>query len=109
MQDANTLFWRVSRLCMLTLAFFITPRLFSISLLRLPPHGRCPLVAAQPEKRRVAQVLVLGPFDEADLRDQRRPQPLHLVHLLGGHAAAPVRGLAVRQVDERARGAMERL
>ena len=41
------------------------------------------------------------PFDEADLRDGRRPHPLHFRHLFRCDAAAPARRLGVRQVDER--------
>ena len=41
-----------------------------------------------------------SPLHESYLRDQLRLHPLHLPHLLGGHAAAPAGRLRVRQVDE---------
>jgi hypothetical protein len=59
------------------------------------------LVLAQTKECRVAQVIVRRPFDESNLRNQFGLEPLHLGHLIRGHAAAPVRGLAVRKIDER--------
>ena len=43
---------------------------------------------------------VIRPFDEPDLRDDFRLDPHHLGHLLRGHASAPMRGLAVREINE---------
>jgi hypothetical protein len=43
---------------------------------------------------------VIRPFYEPDLRDHFRLDPHHLGHLLGGHASAPMRGLAVREINE---------
>jgi len=43
-----------------------------------------------------------GPLDEPDLRDQFRPHPDHLTHLLGRNAAAPARGSRGGQVRKRA-------
>lgn len=37
----------------------------------------------------VPQPALDGPLDELDLRDHLGPHPLHLVHLLRGHATAP--------------------
>src|SRR5688572_9948434 len=41
-----------------------------------------------------------SPFHEPYLRYQLRLHPLHLPHLVSGHAAAPAGRLRVRQVDE---------
>jgi hypothetical protein len=40
------------------------------------------------------------PLDEPDLRDDLRPHPLHLAHLIHRDAATPAGCLRVRQVDE---------
>src|SRR5215208_4130453 len=64
-----------------------------------PDRGRL-LVSSQSEEGGMPEVAVGGPFDESNLGDEGWPQPLHLTHLLGGDAAAPVRRLAVRQIDE---------
>src|SRR5689334_18914595 len=45
---------------------------------RFATNGLCTLVFPEAEERGVTQVAVGGPLDEADLRDQRRLQPLHL-------------------------------
>src|ERR1041384_2490713 len=52
---------------------------------------------------------VVGPLDETDLRDEPRFHPRHLAHLLRGDASAPVRRLAVGQVDERTLRRAQRL
>jgi hypothetical protein len=51
-----------------------------------------------------------GPLDEPDLRNELRPYPLHLAHLVGRDAAAaPMAALAVREIDEGTWPRMERL
>ena len=75
----------------------------------LAPHARRDLVRPEPEERGVAEMPVRSPLDEPDLRDQPRLHPAHLAHLLGRDAAAPVGCLAVRQIDERAGGDVQRL
>src|SRR5687768_18088212 len=48
----------------------------------------------------MAQAPFGRPLDEPDLRDDLRLQPAHFLHLLRRDAAAPMRRLAVRQIDE---------
>jgi len=57
----------------------------------------------------MTQMAVVCPFDEPDLRDQRRLDPRHFGHLLRSHAASPMGSLAVREIDEWARRDFERL
>ncbi len=63
------------------------------------PRAR-PLIRPETQKHGVPQVIVGSPFHEADLRDDLRFQPLHFSHLFRRNTSAPVRGLAVRQIDE---------
>src|ERR1041384_2385331 len=55
------------------------------------------------------QVAVIRPLDEPDLRNNFRLDPPQLQHPLRRHAAAPMRGLAVRQIDEGAPRSPQRL
>jgi hypothetical protein len=56
----------------------------------------------------MAKVIVLSPLDESYLGDEFRLHPLHLGHLLGRDAAAPVGGLAARKVREWAASGLKR-
>src|SRR5206468_9879971 len=58
------------------------------------------LVITQPEVRGMAQVAVMRPFAETDLRDQLRLDPLHVAFADARH---------LRRLGERARVTMERL
>ena len=64
--------------------------------------GGC-FVGAQAAVVRVAKVAVAGPFGEFDLAYELRFKPLHLGHLLGGHAFTPMALLARGQIREGAR------
>lgn len=57
----------------------------------------------------MSKVIVLSPLDESYLGDEFRLHPLHLGHLLGRHAAAPVGGLAARKIREWAASGLKRL
>src|SRR5688572_12062041 len=59
------------------------------------PHLPRALVGAQTEKRRVPQPTLRCPLHEPYLRNQLRPHPLHLPHLVGRHAPAPAGRLRV--------------
>ncbi len=54
------------------------------------------------------EMAVGRPLDKADLRNERRFQPLHLPHLLQRDPATPVGRFAIRQVAERTPARMER-
>src|SRR5574338_222873 len=58
------------------------------------------LVCSQAEKCRVTQVTVGRPLDESNLGHQCWSDPLHFAHLLSCDPGAPVRSLAVWQVDK---------
>jgi len=64
------------------------------------PHLPRALVGTQTEKCGVPQTTLRRPLHEPHLRHQLRPHPLHLLHLVSGHAAAPAGRLRVRQVGE---------
>src|SRR5215469_5287309 len=52
----------------------------------------------------MAQPCFGSPFGEADLRDEPRFRPAHLVHVLRGDAASPVPRACIGQIRERAVG-----
>jgi len=56
--------------------------------------------AKQTEKCGMPQPTLGCPLHEPNLRHQLRLDPLHLAHLVSGHAAAPAGCLRLRQIDE---------
>lgn len=60
----------------------------------------CRLVVAERDELRVAQVIVTGPLDELDLRDEDRLQPSTIHHLRGRQSLAPSAAPGFRQVRE---------
>src|SRR5262249_24188354 len=75
----------------------------------LAPDAPRGLVRAQSKERRVSQMTLGGPLDEADLRGERRLHPAHFFHLLWRHAAAPVCRASGRQIGKRTSIRLERL
>lgn len=48
------------------------------------------LVRPEPQKRGMTQMAIGAPFNEADLRNELRLEPLHFIHLLGSHSCTPM-------------------
>ena len=64
----------------------IGPACLSVPL--FPPHILSGFVRPLTQIRRVPQPSLYGPLKESNLHDQRRPDPLHILHVLGRHPAA---------------------